>query len=26
LTTSFTINQKVGRKAYDYNYSFIGKK
>ena len=26
LTTSFTINQKVGRKAYDYVYSFIGKK
>ena len=26
LTTSFTINQKVGRKSYSYNYSFTGKK
>ena len=26
LTTYFTINQKVGRKAYNYNYSFTGSK
>lgn len=26
LTTSFTITQKVGRKSYNYNYSFTGSK
>ena len=26
LTTYFTINQKVGRKAYNYNYTFTGSK
>jgi hypothetical protein len=26
MTTSFTLNQKVGRKNYKFNYEFIGKK
>lgn len=26
LTTSFTITQRVGRKAYEYKYSFTGSK